>query len=402
MLPIKNIFGKKVIVRVDFNVPLTQNFEVRDITRLEGAMPTLKFLMKEGAKIVLLSHLGRPQKKKREDGSLDIEKYTLRHLLPHLSKLLGKEIHFCPQTVGEEAQKAINTLSNGEILLLENTRFHPGEEKGEEGFAKDLAHLGDFFVNDAFGAAHRRHASTAVMAEYFEKDKKCLGYLVEKEIENAEKVLNNPQHPFTAIIGGAKVSDKILLIERLMEIADNIIIGGGMAYTLIKAMGGSIGDSLCEDDKIDLAKDLLIKSRDKGVNLLLPKDTLAAKSFSNEAEKTLVDTKSIPEGWMGLDIGPLAIEEFKTTILSSKTIVWNGPMGVFEMSNFSTGTFSIAQFLAEATRNGSFSLVGGGDSVAAINKIGLADQVSFVSTGGGALLEYMEGKDLPGIAAVKG
>jgi phosphoglycerate kinase len=401
MLPIQNIQGKNVVVRVDFNVPIDANFQVTDTTRLEGAVPTLTFLLQQGAKVVLLSHLGRPLKKKKEDGSLDVEKYTLRHVLPYLSKILGQRVDFCPETIGEVALDAIAKLQNGGIILMENTRFHPGEEKGDPEYAKELARLGEFYVNDAFGAAHRRHASTAVIAEYYQKENKCLGYLVEQEITNAEKVLKNPQRPFTAIMGGAKVSDKILLIEKLLEVANNIIIGGGMAYTLIKAMGGEIGSSLCEEDKLELAKELIEKAREKGVRLLLPSDTLAANAFDNEAERKTVDTDSIPQGWMGLDIGPLATEAFKEAILSSKTIVWNGPMGVFEMSNFSGGTFAIAQALAQATTAGAFTLVGGGDSVAAIKQTGLADKVSFVSTGGGALLEFMEGKELPGIKAIR-
>lgn len=394
--------GDRVVVRVDFNVPLDKEYNVTDTTRIEGAIPTIRYLLSRDAKVILLSHLGRPLKKLLPDGSLDSNKYSLRHIVGPLSEILGQKVYFSEDTIGEKAEAAIGRLQEGEVILLENTRFYKGEEKGDEDFGKSLASLGDFYVNDAFGTAHRRHASTAVIADYFPRDKKAFGFLIEKELENAGKVLNNPEKPVTAITGGAKVSDKILLLERLLETSDNIIIGGGMAYTLVKAQGGNIGSSLCEEDKLDMARELLEKAKSKGVNIFLPEDTVAADGFSNEAGIQTIATGEIPEGWMGLDIGPKAIEKFRAVIENSKTIIWNGPMGVFEFSNFAKGTLEIAKALAEVTKNGTFTMVGGGDSVAAINQAGLADEVSFVSTGGGALLEFLEGKVLPGIQAIQG
>jgi phosphoglycerate kinase len=341
-----------------------------------------------------MSHLGRPK-----GGPED--KYSLKHILNHTSQLLGINIKFSNDCIGDEAKKSAQDLKNGEVLLLGNLRFHPEEEKGDESFAKELSTLGDVYVNDAFGTAHRAHASTAVIAKYFSKENKMFGYLMNSEIISADKAIKNPAKPFTAIIGGAKVSDKILIIERLMNIADNIIIGGGMAYTFFKALGGNIGNSLCEDDKLEMALKLIDIAKNKNVNLLLPADSTTADKFSNDAQIGTCDSSQISSGYMGLDIGPKAIEEFKTVIMKSKTILWNGPMGVFEMSNFQNGTKSIAYAVAEATTKGAFTLIGGGDSVAAINLFNLADKVSYVSTGGGAMLEYFEGKELPGIKAIQ-
>ena len=401
MKNLSNIEGQRVIVRVDFNVPLDKEFNVTDTTRIEGAVPTIEYLLSKNAKVVLLSHLGRPLKKLLPDGSLDRNKFSLKHVVGTLSEILGQTVHFSEETIGEQAKANIDQLQPGEVILMENTRFYKEEEKGDEDFGKSLAALGDFYVNDAFGTAHRRHASTAVIADNFPKNKKAFGFLIEKELENAGKVLNNPEKPVTAITGGAKVSDKILLLERLLDTSDNIIIGGGMAYTLVKAQGGKIGSSLCEEDKLDMARELLEKAASKGVNILLPVDTIAADGFSNEANIQTVYTASIPDGWMGLDIGPKAIDTFRDVIKNSKTIIWNGPMGVFEFSNFAKGTLEVANTLADVTKSGAFTMVGGGDSVAAINQAGLAEEVSFVSTGGGALLEFLEGKVLPGIQAIQ-
>ncbi|GJM32715.1 MAG: phosphoglycerate kinase [Saprospiraceae bacterium] len=393
--------NKKALVRVDFNVPLNNNFEITDDTRIQAAIPTIKHILDQGGSVILMSHLGRPQKQKMEDGSLNIKKFTLRHLVNHLSELLGISVKFCPDSVGPEAQKMATSIKSGEVLLLENTRFYPGEEKGDEAYAKQLAQLADVYVNDAFGTAHRAHASTTLVAQFFSKDKKTFGFLMDAEITNANKVLNNPNRPLTAIVGGAKVSDKILLLERLLDFVDNLIVGGGMAYTFIKAQGGDIGKSLVEEDKLDLAIKLLAKARDKKVSLLLPVDSYIADDFKNDAQRKLVDSNNIPDGWMGLDIGEQAIDTFKGVIYNSKTLLWNGPMGVFEFSNFANGTKAIAEAVAEATAKGAFSLVGGGDSVAAVNQMNLADKVSYVSTGGGAMLEFLEGKELPGIKAMK-
>lgn len=391
--------NKKALVRVDFNVPLNSEYEVTDDTRIRMAIPTIKHILKEGGSVILMSHLGRPLKKKNEDGSINVDKFTLRHVISTLSELLGAEVQFADDCLGEEAVEKAKALKPGQVLLLENTRFHAGEEKGDESMAKSLAALGDIYINDAFGTAHRAHASTAVIAQYFDKKARAFGLLMKSELESAEQILNSPQKPFTAIVGGAKVSDKILLLEKLSEVADNILIGGGMAYTFIRAMGGETGNSLVEEDRIDLAAELL-KLDDQKATFYIPVDSVIAAAFDNDAERRVERSMAIPNGWMGLDIGPDAIEDFSEVIANSKTVLWNGPMGVFEMSNFAQGTRSIAEAVALATKKGAFSLVGGGDSVAAVNSMDLADQVSFVSTGGGAMLELLEGKTLPGVAAI--
>ncbi len=389
-----NFSGKKALVRVDFNVPLNDAFEITDDTRIRAVLPTIEKITKDGGSAILMSHFGRPK-----GGPED--KYSLKHLLKHLSSLLGQELQFANDCIGEEAKAKSAALKPGEVLLLENTRFYKEEEKGDKVFAKKLAALGTVYVNDAFGTAHRAHASTTIVADFFDADHKLFGYLMDAEVENADKVLNSAEHPFTAIIGGAKVSDKILIIENLLPKLDNLIIGGGMAYTFIKAAGGEIGNSLVEAEKLDLAKELVEKCKKHGVELYLPSDSVVADKFDAQANTALSNSDSIEAGWMGLDIGPKAIAEYKKVILASKTILWNGPMGVFEMEKFQEGTKSIALTVAEATKNGAFSLIGGGDSVAAINKFGLDEQVSFVSTGGGAMLEYFEGKELPGIKAIR-
>ena len=382
------------LIRVDFNVPLDkQTFEVKDDTRILGALRTINKVLQDGGSVILMSHLGRPK------GGPE-EKYSLMHLVSTISKALNKPVKFVNDCIGEEVKQAASSLKPGEVLLLENLRFHAEEEKGDEAFAKQLAELGDVFVNDAFGTAHRAHASTAIIAKFFPAEKKMFGLLMASELENADKAIHEPAKPFTAIIGGAKVSDKILIIERLLGRADNIIIGGGMAYTFFKAMGGNIGNSLCEEDRLDNAIQLIKKAEEKKVNILLPADSITASSFSNDATRGKCASMSISTGNMGLDIGPKAIEDFRAVILQSKTILWNGPMGVFEFSNFQTGTKAVAEAVAEATLKGAYSLIGGGDSVSAINKYNLADKVSYVSTGGGALLEYFEGKELPGVAAI--
>lgn len=401
MRNLNDLEGKRVIVRVDFNVPLDENNSVTDETRIQGALPTIKYLQDKGARVVLLSHLGRPLKKLDASGEIDKERYSLKHIVPALSKLLGQPVYFSEDTIGDRAKAKVQELRNGEVILMENTRFFEGEEKGSPDFAQALARLGDYYINDAFGTAHRKHASTAVIADYFDSTHKAFGELMDRELKNAGKALDNPERPLTAITGGAKVSDKIVLLERLIEIADNIIIGGGMAFTFIKAQGGDIGGSLCEDDKLDMARELLRKAKDRGVFIYLPQDSIVANAFNNDAERKIIASNHIPDGWMGLDIGGDAIKSFSDVIRNSGTVIWNGPMGVFELSNFSHGTFSVAKALAEATANGAFTMVGGGDSVAAINQAGLSDRVSFVSTGGGALLEFMEGKQLPGVTAIR-
>lgn len=392
--------NKKVLVRVDFNVPLDKRFRVSDDTRIKAAIPTIQYILQQGGTVILMSHLDRPLKKLLPDGSLDRNRFTLKHITSRLSSLLGKKVLFAEDCIGPVAVAAVAALNKGKVLLLENTRFHKGEEKGDEQMAKELASLGDIYVNDAFGTAHREHASTATIAKYFAKDAKCFGYLMKAEIDNANKVINHPERPLTAIIGGAKVSDKILLLEKLIDFVDNLIIGGGMAYTFIKAQGGTVGNSLVENDRLELATALLAKATSKGVKILLPEDSVIADKFHADANSDTVDSKEIPDGWMGLDIGPKARDAFKKVILQSKTLLWNGPMGVFEMTAFAAGTRFIAESVAEATQKGSFSLVGGGDSVAAINQMNLDDQVSYVSTGGGAMLEFLEGKELPGIKAI--
>lgn len=396
-----NFAGKRALIRVDFNVPLDKNNNITDDTRMRAALPTIHKVLDDGGSVVLMSHLGRPLKKLNDDGSLNKERFTLRHLVPHLSKLLATEVKFADDCVGAESIAQSTSLKEGQILLLENTRFHKEEEKGEQEFAKLLSQHGDIFVNDAFGTAHRAHASTTIVAHYYDEYHKCPGYLMASEVENAQKILLHPNHPLTAILGGAKVSDKILILENLISIADNIIIGGGMAYTFFRAMGGTIGSSLCEEDKLDVAEHILLKAKEKGVKIYLPIDSIIADAFDNNADRKKTESNNIPDGWMGLDIGSSAIADFREVILASRTILWNGPMGVFELENFSKGTEAIAYAVAEATASGTFSLVGGGDSVAAVNKFNLSDKVSFVSTGGGAMLEFFEGKTLPGVAALQ-
>ncbi|HXD78836.1 MAG TPA: phosphoglycerate kinase [Puia sp.] len=386
--------NERALVRVDFNVPLDDKYNITDDTRIRAAVPTIKKILADGGKAILMSHLGRPK-----DGPT--EKYSLNHLVPHLRKLLKTPIIFAEDCIGSPAEKAIAKAQPGQVVLLENLRFYKGEEKGDKAFAEKLSKLGDVYVNDAFGTAHRAHASTAVIAQFFPKDKRMFGLLMEGEVNSAEKVLHEAQQPFTAIIGGAKVSDKILIIENLLERASDIIIGGGMAYTFLKALGGNIGNSLCEDDRLDTARELCSKADAKGVRIHLPSDSIIADKFDANANDSTAPSNNIPDGWMGLDIGENACEQFTNVIHRSKTILWNGPMGVFEMAKFQRGTKGIAQAVAEATEKGAFSLVGGGDSVAAVNQFGYADKVSYVSTGGGALLEYFEGKELPGIAAIK-
>ncbi len=395
-----NFQGKRALVRVDFNVPLDKQFNITDDSRIRAAIPTIKKILNDSGSVVLMSHLGRPLKKLNEDGTVNYEKHTLQHVVKRTSELLNTEVKFAADCISDEAFRQSSTLQAGEVLLLENTRFYKEEEKGNEAFAQKLSQHGNVYVNDAFGTAHRAHASTTIVANFFSKENKMFGLLMNAEVSNANKVLNNAEKPFTAILGGAKVSDKILLIENLLDRADNIIIGGGMAYTFFKALGGNVGKSLVEEDKLELALQLIDKAKAKGVQLLLPEDSMIANNFSADAQKDYADNMNIPNDWMGLDIGNKAVDSFKATILKSKTILWNGPMGVFEFDNFAEGTKAIAQAVAEATSNGAFSLVGGGDSVAAVNKFGLADKVSYVSTGGGAMLEFFEGKELPGIAAI--
>ncbi|HRN94221.1 MAG: phosphoglycerate kinase [Chitinophagales bacterium] len=396
-----NFKGKRALVRVDFNVPLDKKtFAVTDDTRIKAALPTINKILADGGSVVLMSHLGRPLKKLKEDGTVDYEKHSLKHTLATLESLLGKQVRFANDCINDEAFVLSSALQAGEVLLLENLRFYKEEEKGDATFAEKLAKHGDVYVNDAFGSAHRAHASTTVVANYFDNASKVFGYLMASEVANAERVMKNAGKPFTAIIGGAKVSDKILIIENLLNIADNIVIGGGMAYTFFKAQGGNIGSSLCENDRLEHAQSLLAKAAEKGVKILLPIDSVVADKFAVDANINTAPSNEIPEGWMGLDISEQAIAAFKEVILSSKTILWNGPMGVFEMQPFQNGTVAIAKAVAEATSNGAFSLVGGGDSVAAVNQFGLTDKVSYVSTGGGALLEYFEGKELPGVKAL--
>lgn len=383
---------KKVLVRVDFNVPLNDKFNVTDDTRIRAALPTINKILKDGGSVILMSHLGRPK-----DGPS--EKYSLKHIVGYLGKMLEGTVQFADDCVGENAKKMAAVLKAGEVLLLENLRFHKEEEKGDEAFAKKLSELGNFYVNDAFGTAHRAHASTAVIAKFFPGNK-CFGYVMSNELANANKVLNTAEKPFTAILGGAKVSDKILIMEQLIGKADNIIIGGGMAFTFIKAQGGKIGKSLVEEDRIDTALKILADAKKKGVTIYLPVDAVVAENFSNDARTQTCDISNIPDGWMGLDVGPKTEKINDMVIGQSKTILWNGPMGVFEMSNFEHGTKRAALAVADATKKGAYSLIGGGDSVAAINKYKLTNEVSYVSTGGGALLEYIESGTLPGIEAV--
>jgi len=392
-----NFAGQKALIRVDFNVPLDkQTRAITDDTRMRATLPTIKKILADGGSVILMSHLGRPKEGPEE-------KSSLKHLVPHLKELLGEGTHvfFADDCIGEQAYLTASMLKPGEVLLLENLRFYKEEEKGDKGFAEKLSKLGDIYVNDAFGTAHRAHASTAVIADFFPAGKKLFGTVMEGEVIAGEKVLHNSERPFVAIIGGAKVSDKILIIENLLERATDVIIGGGMAYTFMKARGGKIGSSLCEEDRLGTATDLLKKAIEKGVSIHLPEDSIIADKFAADAETKTCPSDQIPDGWMGLDIGPKAAGIFSEVIRKSKTILWNGPMGVFEMEKFQAGTKAIADAVAESTENGAYSLVGGGDSVAAVNQFGYTDKVSYVSTGGGAMLEFFEGKQLPGIAAIK-
>lgn len=396
-----NFNGKKAVIRVDFNIPIKNNV-IGDDTRIKAALPTIKKVIDDGGSVVLLSHWGRPIKDMEKKPELTKADFSLSRIVDRVSELTGVKVQFADDCIGEEAVEKVKNLQPGEILLLENLRYYKEEEKGNEDFAKKLASYGDVYINDAFGTAHRAHASTAVMAQYFDPSNRMFGTLMEGEVNAAEQVLHKAEKPFTAIIGGAKVSDKILIIENLLEKATDIIIGGGMAYTFFKAQGGRIGASLCEDDRLELANDLLQKAKDKGVNIHLPADSIIADKFAPDANTDLAGNDNIPDGWMGLDIGPKACAAFSEVIKNSKTLLWNGPMGVFEMEKFQNGTKTIAEAVVAATAEGAFSLVGGGDSVAAVNKFGYSDKVSYVSTGGGAMLEYFEGKILPGIAAIKG
>lgn len=387
-----NFSGKKALIRVDFNVPLNDQFEVTDDTRISASIPTIKKIINDGGAVILMSHLGRPK-----NGPED--KFSLKHTIATLEKLVGAPVKFANDCVGKEATEKAAQLKSGEVLLLENLRFYEEETKGDVAFAEKLSKLGDVYVNDAFGTAHRAHASTAIIAQFFPNNK-YFGYLLAKEIESVSKVLKNNTKPVTAIVGGAKVSSKIIIIENLLDSIDNLIIGGGMVFTFIKALGGKVGNSLVEDDFLATAKEILEKAKAKNVAVFLPEDSVVSTAFNNESEVKIFDTNNIPDGWMGLDIGEKAITAYSNCIKNSKTILWNGPMGVFEMSNFEKGTKAVAEAIAEATLNGAFSLVGGGDSVAAVNQFNLADKMSHVSTGGGAMLEYLEGKTLPGIAAI--
>ena len=387
-----NFEDKKALIRVDFNVPLDENFQVTDSTRIEAAMPTIIKVLEDGGSAILMSHLGRPKGEPKPEMSLS-------HIRDKVTEILAVEVKFVSDCIGEEAEAAAASLEPGEILLLENLRYHAEEEKGDEAFAEKLARLGDIYVNDAFGTAHRAHASTTIVAKFF-PDNKCFGYLLANEIKAIEKVMRSGEKPVTAILGGAKVSSKITIIDNILDKVDHLIIGGGMTYTFIKAQGGSIGDSICEDDKTGLALEILKAAEAKGVQVHLPSDVVAASEFSNDANTQVVDVTSIPDGWQGLDVGPNTLKKFEQVILESKTILWNGPVGVFEMENFSNGTIQIGNYIHAATESGAFSLVGGGDSVAAVKQFGYQDKVSYVSTGGGAMLESLEGKTLPGIAAI--
>lgn len=384
--------GKKALIRVDFNVPLDDRYAITDDTRIKATIPTVMKILNDGGSVILMSHLGRPK------GGPE-EKYSLKHILPALNEAFGRDVKFADDAIGQSAIDEAAALKPGEILLLENLRFYKEEEKGDAAFAEKLSKLGDVWVNDAFGTAHRAHASTAVIGQFFTD--RVAGYVMQAELDNAKKVLEGAEHPFTAIMGGAKISDKILIIEKLLDTVDNLIIGGGMTYTFTKAQGGKIGKSLLEADKQDLALEILEKAKAKGVNIYMPVDNLCADGFSNDANRQIVATGEIPDGWEGLDIGPETIRQFTQVVLDSKTILWNGPMGVFEFPNFAHGTDAIAEAVVKATEeNGAFSLIGGGDSASAVNQAGYGDRVSYVSTGGGALLEYMEGKVLPGVAAL--
>jgi phosphoglycerate kinase len=386
-----NFKNKKAIIRVDFNVPLDENFHVTDTTRIEAAKPTIDKIIADGGSLILMSHLGRPKGVE--------EKYSLQHIVKTASEILGTEVLFASDCVGEIAEKAAENLQPGQVLLLENLRFYAEEEAGDVAFAKQLASLGDIYVNDAFGTAHRAHASTTIIAQFF-PEHKCFGALLAKEIESLNKVLKNSEKPVTAVLGGSKVSSKITVIENILDKIDHMIIGGGMTFTFVKALGGKIGNSICEDDKMELALEILKIAKEKGVQIHIPVDVIAANAFSNDAQTQIVDVTAIPDGWQGLDAGPKSLEAFKKVIMDSKTILWNGPLGVFELPTFANGTISLGNFIAESTANGAFSLVGGGDSVAAVKQFGLEDKMSYVSTGGGAMLEMLEGRILPGVAAI--
>lgn len=386
--------GEKVLIRVDYNVPLDANFAITDDSRITATLPTLNKILGDGGSVIIMSHLGRPK-----EGPTD--KYSLRHIQAHLQQLLGRPVKFAADCIGADAVSMAAELAAGEVLLLENLRFYKEEEKGDKEFASKLAAMGTFYVNDAFGTAHRAHASTAIIADFF-PGRKAFGYVMGREVANADKVMKAPQRPFTAIVGGAKVSDKILIVENLLNVADNIIIGGGMAYTFFKAQGGQIGNSLCEAERLDTCVDILKKAEEKGVKILLPSDSVCADAFAADANTQVCPSNQIPDGWMGLDIGTNAAKACADVLLNSKTILWNGPMGVFEMDAFAAGTKAVADAVVASTQAGAFSLIGGGDSAAAVHKFGYDSQVSYVSTGGGALLEYFEGKVLPGIAAVLG
>jgi len=386
-----NFNAKKAIIRVDFNVPLNDNFNVTDANRIEAARLTIDKILADGGSVILMSHLGRPKGKE--------DRYSLRHIVAKCSEVLGITVQFASDCIGEIAVNATKNLKQGEVLLLENLRFYAEEEAGDENFAKELASLGDIYVNDAFGTAHRAHASTTIIAKFF-PNHKCFGLLLAKEIESLNRVLNNSVKPVTAVLGGSKISSKITVIENILDKVDHMIIGGGMTFTFIKALGGKIGNSICEDDKQELALEILRLAKEKNVQIHIPVDVIAADSFSNDAKTQVVDVREIPEGWQGLDAGPKSLANFKEVILNSKTILWNGPLGVFEMENFAKGTIELGNYIAESTENGAFSLVGGGDSVAAVKQFGLEDKMSYVSTGGGAMLEMLEGRVLPGIAAI--
>lgn len=386
-----NFKNKKAIIRVDFNVPLDENFNVTDATRIEAAKPTIDKIIADGGSVILMSHLGRPKGVER--------KYSLGHIVKTVSEILGQVVYFSPDCIGKEAEKAVANLQPGQILMLENLRFYNEEEAGDVDFAKELASFGDVYVNDAFGTAHRAHASTTIIAQFFPVEK-CFGLLLAREIESLNKVLKDSVKPVTAVLGGSKVSSKITVIENILDKVDHMIIGGGMTFTFVKALGGKVGNSICENDKLDLALEILRLAKEKGVQIHIPVDVVAADDFSNTANTQIIDVREIPDGWEGLDAGPKSLENFKKVILESKTILWNGPLGVFEMENFAKGTIALGDYIAEATANGAFSLVGGGDSVAAVKQFGFEDKVSYVSTGGGAMLEMLEGRILPGIAAI--
>jgi len=389
-----SLSGKKVLIRVDFNVPLDEYFNITDDSRIRAALPTIKKVIQDGGKSIIMSHLGRPRNEFEE-------RFSLKHIVKYLSDLLNTSVRFSGDCIGENTNTDISNMKNGDVLVLENLRFYPEEELGDPAFAKQLAKLADVYVNDAFGTAHRAHASTAIIADYFPNEK-YFGLLLRKEISSLKTALEKPKRPFTAIIGGAKITGKIDVITSLFDIVDSLIVGGGMAYTFVKAIGGNIGNSLVEEDKVELAKSLIATAKEKGVQLLLPTDSINASAFNNDATIQNSEITSVPAGFMGLDIGPRSITQFSRVILNSKTIIWNGPMGVFEMENFSNGTKKIGDAVCRATENGAFSLVGGGDSVAAVTQFGFTDKVSYISTGGGAMLEYLEGKELPGVVAIQG